>query len=148
MSAERVGDILRREFPKILPHVACPRCAQPGGVGLFDEPANGGPGFLCAGCGRHPFPGVMWLKQGDARKPANVARVAQAQGGTWCMCCGITEVEASAFRLGFHVHHTLPFADVGDDAPTLLLCALCHEIATALQRRVMLQRRLMEARSA
>jgi hypothetical protein len=148
VSAERVGDILRREFPKIFQQISCPRCGQAGGLGLFDEPANGGLGICCTACGRHPILGVMWLKQGDNRKPDNVVRVAAAQGGTWCMCCGITEAEAAELRLGFHVHHTLPFADVGDDAPTLLLCALCHEIATALQRRVMLQRRLMEAKGA
>jgi hypothetical protein len=64
------------------------------------------------------------------------------------MCCGITDAEAATLRLGFQVHHTLPYAEVGDDGPTLLLCVLCHEIATALQRREMLRRRLMEAKGA
>lgn len=47
----------------------CKRCREKGHVSTFHEPNNNGIGLVCNHCGqKHPFPGVMWLRQGDPRK--------------------------------------------------------------------------------
>jgi len=143
---ERIrGEITRDNAVDLLRQhqVACRYCGCIGDFELFDEPANNGVGLLCHHCGnRHPLMDekIQWLR-GDTRRRANdIARVMQ-QCGTFCYGCGQSYEKLSNFRIGFHVHHTRPFADHGEQYPKIPMCSVCHEINSATQR---FMRRLMD----
>jgi predicted HNH restriction endonuclease len=83
----------------------------------------------------------MWLRGNEKRRSNDIVTVMN-ECGAYCYSCGNTyEETAQKLGLGFAVHHTRPFADHGERYKKIPLCALCHEVITALQRTM---RRVME----
>lgn len=126
---------------KLLAEVACPYCGQAGAFELFREPNNNGIGIACHGCGtRHPLRAqhIMWLRQGEKKPPKRSNNLTEviAECGAYCYGCG-TDIETlRRLGVGAHVHHTRPFAEHGEQFKKIPLCALCHELLSAVQRQM------------
>jgi DNA-directed RNA polymerase subunit RPC12/RpoP len=140
--SEQLADALTVANAKeLLASIPCPYCGSRGTLGLFHEPNNNGTGIVCRSCGqRHPLRAqrVMWLRQDGEKKPKRANDIAAVikECGAYCYVCG-TDFEILRQRqIGRHVHHTRPFAEHGDAVQKIPMCALCHEVASALQRQV------------
>jgi Zinc-binding domain of primase-helicase len=142
--AAPLRDQMNRENAlELLRDVACPACGSLGDYQLFDELNNNGVGLQCRACSKHhPFikQGIMWLRTAGKRRSNDIAAVMKERGA-YCYGCGTPFRVLEAHGIGMHAHHSRPFTAHGEDSPKIPLCALCHEIITALQRTM---RRLLE----
>jgi hypothetical protein len=79
----------------------------------------------------------MWLRHGDKKQKRSndIAAVIQ-ECGAYCYVCGTDFETLRQRRVGYHVHHTRAFAKHGDEIRKIPLCALCHEVASAMQRQM------------
>jgi transcription elongation factor Elf1 len=129
-------EITRENALKLLATIGCPCCHEIGLYKLFDEPGNNGVGIECGVCGkRHPFQGqrIMWLRSGEKRRANDVTTV-MTECGAYCYICGLTFEQLRTARIPMHVHHTERFADVLESGKKIPLCAVCHEMASLMQR--------------
>jgi predicted HNH restriction endonuclease len=79
----------------------------------------------------------MWLRQGENKpKRSNDIAAVIKECGDHCFACGTDFDKIRQRRIGTHVHHTRPFAEHGEKFPKIPLCALCHEVISALQRQM------------
>lgn len=114
----------------------CPECGTIGEFETFRHPTTNHIGLRCAACSKnHPLWShkIQWLRQGPMRRSNDIQAVMDARGH-YCWLCSATEERMAARGIGMQVHHTLPFSYNGDQVEKIPLCAICHEIARALQR--------------
>lgn len=117
----------------LLAHIDCPVCGVTGSYETFRHETANHVGLKCRACNcRHPF-GPHWLRQGAPVRSNDVRKV-MAERGAYCWLCGCSYELLRSHGIGMHVHHSQPFAEHGDRVEKIPLCALCHEIATAVQR--------------
>jgi hypothetical protein len=115
---------------------ACPVCETIGQFETFRHPTTNHVGLRCTACRlAHPFRlhRIQWLRQNPPRRSNDIQAVMDARGH-YCWLCSASEEQLIELGIGMHVHHTLPFAYNGDKVEKIPLCAVCHEIARALQR--------------
>ena len=81
--------------------------------------------------------GWQWLRHGEKKqKRSNDIATVIEECGAYCYVCG-TDFETLRQRgIGRHVHHTKSFAEHGDEFRKIPMCALCHEVASAMQRHM------------
>lgn len=115
---------------------ACPNCGTIGEFDTYRHPTVKHIGLRCTACNKdNPLwkEGVQWLRSGPVKRSNDIQAVMDARGH-YCWLCSATEESLKAQGIGMQVHHTLPFAFNGDKVEKIPLCAVCHEIARALQR--------------
>jgi hypothetical protein len=123
---------------ELLASIACPHCGSIGALGTFHEPNNNGTGVICRNCNiRHPLRGILWLRRGEKKqKRSNDIAAVIEECGAYCYVCGTDFEILRRLGIGRHVHHTRAFAEHGDAFRKIPMCALCHEIASAMQRQI------------
>lgn len=128
LTAENAAERLR--------YFACPECGNIGCLDTFKHPTTNHIGIICNRCERrHPLRvhKIQWLRQGPQKRSNDIQAVMDVRGH-YCWLCSAREEDLAEQGIGMHVHHTLPFAYNGDQVEKIPLCAVCHEIARALQR--------------
>jgi hypothetical protein len=141
-SGGQLADTLTADNAReLLAQVTCPCCGSVGTFELFHEPNNNGTGIVCRSCGtRHPPrpQRVMWLRHDEKKQPKRSNDIAAVihECGAYCYVCGTDFRILRRRGIGRHVHHTRPFAEHGEEFRKIPMCALCHEIASAMQRQM------------
>jgi hypothetical protein len=124
----------------VLAGANCPCCGACGAFDTFRHPNNNGVGVICNACGeQHPFRKhrIVWLRQGKNKpKRSNDIAAVIKECGDYCYFCSSDFAKIRQRRIGIHVHHTKPFSEYGEKFPKIPLCALCHELASAVQRQM------------